>query len=216
MRFLFALRAAAIRTFLRRHDLTTSGTRDDLRERVEAALADGSVTYDDIVRFLDEEEPWGRQHVFLFGVDEGAVAEWRDAGAVERRLQNHGLAEVLDQSLLLRLPDELTLSSIRLSARELEVVAVERREHTERRSDLDQPGEHGGLPVEFRAYVRVVTRGLVTLRWDYSQRRVAAHHAGVNGLQLRRGPAAVPSARRRLVAVAVPAVRHHASSAAPP
>src|SRR5205085_1974546 len=64
----------------------TSCHRADLRERLEENLLAGTITTVNLVDFLDEVEPWSKQHVFLYNGGDGLVQGWRDTGALRERL----------------------------------------------------------------------------------------------------------------------------------
>lgn len=175
--FLLALRLDRVRDFLGRHDLPKYGNRADLRERLEENLANGRITVVDLVDFLDEVEPWSKQHVFLYDGGDGLVDGWRDADAVRARLAEANVARLLDERLPLVLPEEPTLSSIRVErGRFVTITAVERREYRERDASRDRVEvDADGRVVELRAYVRVVTRGLLIFRWDLLTNTAALH-----------------------------------------
>src|SRR5438552_3595876 len=67
--FLLALRLDRVREFLGRHGIARYGNRADLRERLKGNLHAGTITIVDLVDFLDEVEPWSKQHVFLYNGD---------------------------------------------------------------------------------------------------------------------------------------------------
>src|SRR5437867_647670 len=131
--FLLALRLDRVRDFLGRKGIAKYGNRADLRERLEENLADGTITIVDIVDFLDEVEPWSKQHVFLYDGGDGLVEGWQDDDALRARLTEANVDELLDGRLPLVLPEELTLSAITVEqGRFVTVAAVERREYRER------------------------------------------------------------------------------------
>src|SRR4051794_14766542 len=103
--FLLTLRLDRVRDFLGRHDLPRYGTRADLRDRLQEKLAEGRFTVVDLVDFLDEVEPWGKQHVFLYDGGDGLVGDWQDAEAIRRRLAEVGLERLLDERTPLALPE---------------------------------------------------------------------------------------------------------------
>jgi hypothetical protein len=175
--FLLRLRLDRVREFLVRSGLPKSGTRDELRERLVDSLHTTAVTVDQLVEFLDEVEPWSKQHVYLFDGDDGIVNAWRDPARVHQRLARANLAELLNAHLPLILPVQLTLSSIRVEEeRYVTISAVERREHNEHEEwrDYEQNLDDGDV-VEWRAFVRRVTRGLVTFRWDLTANTATLH-----------------------------------------
>lgn len=175
--FLLTLRLDRVRDFLSRHDLPKYGNRADLRERLEENFANGAITVVDLVDFLDEVEPWSKQHVFIYDGGDGLVDGWRDADAVRARLAEANVAGLLDERLPLVLPEEPTLSSVSVEqGRFVTITAVERREYREREANRDRVEvDADGRVVELRAYVHVVTRGLLIFRWDLLTNTAALH-----------------------------------------
>ena len=57
---------------------TQSGTKQDLRERIQEALDEGDLTYERLVDFLDSVAPWGKQHVFLYRGPRIDMQAWKD------------------------------------------------------------------------------------------------------------------------------------------
>lgn len=112
--FLLTLRLDRVRDFLSRHELPRYGNRADLRGRLEENLASGKFRVIDIVDFLDEVEPWSKQHVVLYNGADGLTQGWDNDSALRARLAEADVAELLDERLPLVLPEELTLSSIRI------------------------------------------------------------------------------------------------------
>ena len=104
--YLMALRTSYIREFLEQHDLPKSGKKEELRERVVEALDDGDLTYPDLVRWIDQIEPWGKQHVYLFTGPEGRLIDnWRDEQWVRRRLEQHHADQYFNAHVPLILSD---------------------------------------------------------------------------------------------------------------
>jgi hypothetical protein len=75
------------------------------------------------------------------------------------------------------LPAQLTLSSIRVDeSRLVTITAVERRESSQRVPGQDRvETDDAGQRIELKAYVRVVTRGLLMFRWDLLTNTGALH-----------------------------------------
>ena len=170
------MRIDRIQTFLRNFGLSASGSKLELRKRLEASL-DSAFTLDDLVSYLDQVEPWGKQHVILLEAESSVASGWQDADAVRGRLAEAGVEHLLQSAEHPRLPEELTLSAIRYGDGVLEVVAVERRDYIERAEDFDPPDVRvmDGELIEYRAYRHVVTRGLLTFRWRTQTRSAALH-----------------------------------------
>src|SRR5581483_7741069 len=136
--FLISLRLDRVRTFLQQNGVAHSGTRPELRDRLAEALDDGSVTTDAIVLFLDDVEPWGKQHVLVYRAPARKPTHWTDPARARRTLLAGTLGELVDQPLPLVLPETLRVSSIRTHSRGFSVLAVESRAHTERVEELDR------------------------------------------------------------------------------
>jgi hypothetical protein len=184
---LLGLRVDRVREFMDQVGLPRSGTKADLRGRAEAGLLDGTFSINNLVDFLDQVEPWGRQHVLLLDAEPSAATGWRQEAAIRRRLTEAGVETLLERRRRERLPEALTLSSIAVDGDLVDVMAVERREYDERAPELDERvpvfpesvGTDDGQPVSqlitYKAYKHVVTRGLITLRWNVATRAAALH-----------------------------------------
>lgn len=173
---LIGLRVDRVRVFMDRVGLPRSGTKAELRERAEAALLGGTFTLDTLIDYLDEVEPWGRQHVILLDAEQSAASGWRRIDGIRRRLREANVERLLERKRRQRLPETLTLSAINVDGHNLEVVAVERREYEQREPEHDRV-EHleDGTVVLLKAYRHVVTRGLLTLRWNTASGAAALH-----------------------------------------
>ena len=110
--FVLALRKSHIRDFLKLVELPVSGTKPDLRERLQEALKNGGLALEQLVAFLDTVAPWGKQHVFLYDGPRFDLRRWKEPGHVQGLLKEHRLGKLFNARLALVLPDELTLSSV--------------------------------------------------------------------------------------------------------
>ncbi len=175
--FLLALRLDRVRAFLARHEIAKYGSRADLRQRLEESFANGKIDIVAIVDFLDEVEPWSKQHVFLYNGGDALVDDWKDPATLRTQLAVAGVAELLDARLPLVLPEDLALSAITIEdGRFVTISAVERREYREREPSRDRVEvDASGRTVELVAYIHVVTRGLLTFRWDLLTNTAALH-----------------------------------------
>jgi hypothetical protein len=164
---LLALKKIQIGEFLSGIGLAKSGTKEELRARIEAALENESLSLSQIVQFLDSVIPWGKQHVYLFKGPTSSIADWRDEDWVARQLKEHRLGKYYNASLPLVLPDKMNVSSILHDPRRLRITAIKRRDWWERNSDYDNTAmTDEGEDVELRAFVHRVTRSLVAFEWD--------------------------------------------------
>jgi len=165
--FLLALRKSHVQDFLMRVNLPKSGSKPTLRERLQEALDEGELTYEQIVEFLDSVAPWGKQHVFLYVGPRVDLKSWKDPAQVLQRLKQHRLGNLFNARLPLVLPHKLTLSSVTHSDGRLRVFAVQKREYAERTSEYDEEKETtDGERVSLKAYVYRVTRTLAVFEWD--------------------------------------------------
>ena len=105
--FVLALRKSHIRNLLKWVDLPVSGTKPELRSRLQEALTEGQFTYERLVDFLDSVAPWGKQHVFLYDGPRFDLRRWRDPGHVQGLLKEHRLGKLFNARLPLILPDKL-------------------------------------------------------------------------------------------------------------
>jgi hypothetical protein len=168
-RYIARLRVPAIKDFLRESEQKISGSKQALLERIEEALKSGDVSYTQLVHFLDEVEPWRAQQVFLFGASSLNLEPYRTPEAFDRHLRSHHASKPFRQPVPLVLPDGLTVASIQHDGRRIRITAVERREGWLRDESLDPQGTERTVEdeeLELRAYVRRVTRGLITFEWD--------------------------------------------------
>jgi hypothetical protein len=149
----------------------------DLRAVLHRAIDDGRLSIERVVQFLDEHEPGGKQHVFLWRPPKAFNDSWKDTAAVKRRMRSHqDTKDLLGAAIPLVMPEELELSAVHVDEQMIEVLAVEARRYFERDDQYDsQTTSNDGLPVELRAYVERVARSTVLLRWDVGRRHAAMH-----------------------------------------
>jgi hypothetical protein len=161
------LRKDRLKEYLDGNGLAKGGSKTEVIRRLKEAIDDGQLSYDSLIELLDEVEPWGKQHIFILKSRDADPAPWKNKNAVDAVIAEHGLKGLLNKHKMLLLPDTLRLSTIDWSPTRLRVTAVERRVGYERTADLDDEGEDPeGDPVEFRAYVRRTSRGLIAFEWD--------------------------------------------------
>jgi hypothetical protein len=165
--FVLALRKSHIQDFLTQVELPKSGTKQDLRERLQEALDGGDLTYERLVDSLDSVAPWGKQHVFLYHGPRGDVQAWKDPDHTQRLLKQHRLGKLFNARLPLILPEKLTLSSVTHADGRLRVTAIEKRDYTERTPEHDEEKEtESGERITLKAYTHHLTRTLAAFEWD--------------------------------------------------
>jgi hypothetical protein len=161
--FLFSHKREFIRDFLQGHGLPRSGTKSELRQRVEEGLEYGTISPASVIRYLDAIEGWGNQHIYLY--HSSASAEWITENAVLRKLRAAEVEHLLNQHQALILPDEPTPAAIWWSPQKLQLLYVEKREWLERVPEQDR---EESSDVVMQAFRRQTRRGLIGLDWDLS------------------------------------------------
>ena len=161
------LKGDVIRQFLSEKNLPRSGTKPELREKIENWLGEGNLQYEDLVLFLDRIAPWGKQHIILYNGPDSEVRKWCEKEKAENILNNAKLTKYLNSKLLLMLPEKLSFSSIEYSDKRLRILAVKRREAWERAEKYDQEESIQEGKLELRAFLIQVTRAVVVFTWDF-------------------------------------------------
>jgi hypothetical protein len=165
--FVLALRKSHIQDFLKEVDVSGySGTKEDLRERIQEALDEGELTCPQLVDLLDSVVPWGKQHVFLYSGPQTDIQEWKDPDHVHDLLKQHKAGKLFNAKLPLILPNKLTLSSVTHADGRLRITAVQMREYRDRVPEHDEEKEIDGERVFLKAYKDRQTRTLAGFEWD--------------------------------------------------
>jgi len=147
--------------------LKKSGTKEQIRERIEETLGEGTLSLSQIVQFLDEVVPWGKQHVYLYKGPQSSIANWRKPEWLVKLLKKHHLGKYLNASLPLALPEKMKMSSILHDGNRVRITAIKRRDWWERNPEYDDTTvTDEGDDVELRAFIHRVTRSLVAFEWD--------------------------------------------------
>jgi hypothetical protein len=164
---LLALKKTQIGAFLSDNGFPKSGTKEELRARIEQSLAEGKLSLATIVQYLDDVIPWGKQHVYLYTGPQVSIDRWKKTDWMAKLLKKHRLGKYLNASLPLALPKKMKISSILHDATCLRVTAVKRRDWWERNEQYDAATSTSeGDDVQLRAFVHRVTRSLVAFEWN--------------------------------------------------
>lgn len=177
-----AVRKSCLQDLLKKVKLARTGTKPQIRSRIEEAVEKGHIRHETLVEFLDSVCLWGKQHVFLFDGPRYPMDEWKNPEQVHQRLKQFQLDRLFNAHLPLVLPEPLTLSSIAHTGERLRVTAVRRDEYDERAPQHDaHEVTNSGEQIRLRAYKRHVSRILVSFEWD-----LVANIAMLQITQLRR------------------------------
>jgi hypothetical protein len=155
-------KADFVRSFLEENGIPVSGTKSQLRDRLEEALGSGRVGVGDIVEHLDEIEGWGNQHVYLYRAPEGLLPTWRSDASVRNILRAAKKVSLLNAHIPLALPEETTLSKVAWSPKRARFVWITTRTWEDRLEDDD---EREGARI-WKAYEERSARGVLAFDWD--------------------------------------------------
>jgi len=160
--YLFAHRKHHVQSFLGEHGIPRTGTKLQLRERLQQSRNDGHFRVLDLITLLDRIEGWGNQHCYLFRAADSRAASWRKQSTVEKTLRENRCIGLLNKRRPLLLPERPTLSSISWSEQRVRLLWVERREWEERLADQDFSRDG----VLFKAHRPALERGITSFDWD--------------------------------------------------
>jgi hypothetical protein len=160
--YVLAHKMAFTQDFLRERGLPFTGTKDQLRRRLEGYLSKGQIDPADLTELLNEVEGWGDQHIYSYQAPDKLIEPWLEEASVRRHLAGLGLERLLGRQRPVVLPEKATLSSILWTRDRIRFVWVEPRQWVERiqAHDLKEPG------MVWRAYAINVTRSLISFDWD--------------------------------------------------
>lgn len=166
---LTALTNAEIRLFLKRHKIggASAQAKDEYRGILRKAIKDDDITTEQVVAFLDEVTPWGKQHVYLYTGP--ATKDWRKKDWVESHFKTHKLDAIVDATTdTIVLPEELQLACINWTPQRLRVTAIRKREGWVRSEEHDNSNKKApdGRPLWLKGYVYQVLRGVTAFEWN--------------------------------------------------
>lgn len=164
---LVALRKSQIHEFLADNEMPKSGTKAQIRNRIEDALREESLSPARIIHFLDRIVPWGKQHISLYNGPGGSIANWKNLNWVEQLLKQHRLGKYLNANVPFVLPETMKVSSILHDGGRLRITAIKKRDVWERDANYDQSSKTAeGEPIALHAHIHRVARGVVAFEWD--------------------------------------------------
>lgn len=169
---LAALSAEQRSAFMTAHGLPRSlSNKSEVQQWIQESLESGTVTRDDLINYLDEVVPWGKQHIFLLRGPTNSIRNWKNASWVRNHLQQNApeFAAALAQPVHIALPEALTPTSVMLDtqAHRLRVTMVRKRDWWEPAPEYNDQGETElGEEIEYRAFVHRVIRSFIAFEWD--------------------------------------------------
>src|SRR3954447_2063688 len=176
---LAAWRVEEILKFMRDQSIAgRSAAKDDLLATVERAVQDGSVSDADLVQYLDEIEPRGKQHVFVIQGSEDAGNRWASPADAQARLGEAGRHDLWEAHRPLVGPAEVEISSVSMRDGSVEIYGVSRKLYLKRREDLEGGDTtRRGVPVIEQVFEKVWIRAWTRLLWDVQSGQASLHIA---------------------------------------
>ncbi|MDO9282168.1 MAG: hypothetical protein Q7T88_07285 [Methylotenera sp.] len=103
-----------VQNFLKNKGLHYSGTWDEVySKRIIPALEANQLTEVDLIELLRDCEEYGRQHIFLYKCDPVIAKKIIDQDRVKTILKENNLTDLLNDPVVLNMPDKPTFSDIR-------------------------------------------------------------------------------------------------------
>lgn len=159
LRQLGSMVADKVRDLMRSNSITgLSNNKPVLIEKVQAALRDGEISWHTLIAFLDANEPNGKQRVQMLKAPTTASAQY-SASTLKAALEAHGSGGVWGAEIAVAAPEELELSSVKVSGTKLVIVAIGRRTYRERVRELEATVDLPRAGLEVQLYEHVEIRG---------------------------------------------------------
>jgi len=153
---------AFIKELLLGKDIRGGVTKKDFRKQLDAAVGDGTITYDDLTAWIDDTEGWGDEHIYLYKVSTPVKRLLAEAKYAEERVRKAGFGAIWNADTSWQFPLRRTLTAIQHTAGELTCV-WHQGTHFEKRVKEKDFGliEGDGEPYFYRAW-RIASRRTVT------------------------------------------------------
>jgi hypothetical protein len=164
--FVIARKKEFVQEFLRDRKLAFSGTKEEMRSRLEQYIVAGKVSIDELVAFLDSVEGWGNQHVFLYRAPPKATKLWSSEENARAVLRKHKLENLFNRPRPVLIPDEPQLSTIEWTRKRVRFLWVQRRVWHTRLEGMDLEDEDDP-DIEYRAYKRHEERAISHFDWHF-------------------------------------------------
>jgi len=163
--YLLAHKMLYVQEFLKSKDLSYSGTKEKLRNRLNGYLSDGKISNIELINLLDKIEGWGNQHIYLYISPDNIIKLWQTEELTRGRLKKHNLDELLNQKKPILLPEKPTLSSIEWNPERMRFFWIEKRIHERKIPEKDKTDEEE-KDLLWKAYKIMTSRGVIVFEWD--------------------------------------------------
>ncbi|MDP9052150.1 MAG: hypothetical protein M3O31_15730 [Acidobacteriota bacterium] len=163
---------------LKAHEIPTSGTWKQIRERIIPAVKDGKLPESAVLRLLRNSEEYGGQHVFLYETTKANAAALVNDDTLAKKLTSLGRADLLKEPDLLSRAGSRALADVRIESgpagRALVLKAVEARVFYKLENQYDEKGGQ----YRIKRYQRHEVRAVDVLRVHsdgFAEMRIHAH-----------------------------------------
>lgn len=168
---------------LKANDLPTSGTWQQVRERVVKAVKDKKLAASALIGLLRDSEEYGNQHVFLYDTKQNNAAALVNDNTLTAKLTSLGRTDLLTEPDFLSVAGARGLADVRIektsAGRALVLKAVEARVMYK----LEDEHEENGGRYRVKRYRRVEVRAVDVLRVHndgLTELRIHAHDSSTD------------------------------------
>jgi hypothetical protein len=140
--------------------LKTTGSKDELVERVLAAIAAGQISIKAVIARLDAVQGWGNQQLYLFRAPDGLNDTWSKEASARAQVKSAGYDTLFNAPTSVLLPAKRSLVNVAWSQKRVRFVWIETRHYEEFKREEDQ-GEY----IQ-KFFLKRRERGVLAFDWD--------------------------------------------------
>ncbi|MBV8545894.1 MAG: hypothetical protein JO093_12640 [Acidobacteria bacterium] len=154
-----------IKELLRNHNIPAGATKSQFKEHLDTAISEGTITLDDLKKWVEETEGWGDEHIYLYRVPKRICAEV--STSAEARVMRGNFGHLWNAAPSIAFPSKRKLTGVGLADDELRFVWHQGAILEERapEKDIEPREEYDGETYSYKAYrhfgLRNVTRIVV-------------------------------------------------------
>ncbi len=161
-----------IKELLRDNGIKIGATKADFQRNLITAIESGKLTREHFDRWLQHVEGWGKQHVYLFHVDDLSVDRtlWRDRDSVRDLVEEAGYEDKWDVPPSMAFSEERELAGIHYDDVSFRITWYEGHNSWVRAADKDFRQDEDGDLYEYRAHRLRVNRSVTRFEWPCGSR----------------------------------------------
>ena len=164
-----------IKELLRDNGIRIGATKADFQQNMIQAINSGELTREHFDKWLRDIEGWGKQHVYLFHVDERSISSdlWSDVNAVKDCAISAGLEDKWNVPPSQAFTEGRTLAAIYFDDISFRAVWYEGRDSWIKEPDKDFQREEDGDLYEYRAHRQRMNRTVTRFEWPRGSQTAA-------------------------------------------